>query len=42
MGVLALGAAPASAPTIDRPLPVVSVSNSGTTVVVHRETPLPR
>lgn len=37
MGVLALGAAPASAPTTDRPLPVVSVSNSGTTLVVHRE-----
>jgi hypothetical protein len=37
MGVLALGAAPASAPTTDRPLPVVSVSNSGTTFVVHRE-----
>jgi anti-sigma factor RsiW len=38
MGVLALGAAPASAPTTDRPLPAVSVSNSGTTfVVVNRE-----
>ena len=37
MGVLALGAGPASAPTTDRPLPVVSVSNSGTTFVVHRE-----
>jgi hypothetical protein len=44
MGVLALGAAPASAPTAP-PLPIVSVSNSGTTVVVHRErqpTPWPR
>lgn len=38
MGVLALGAAPASAPTTDRPLPVVSVTGSGTTLVVqHRE-----
>lgn len=37
MGVLALGAAPASAPTTDRPLPVVSVSSSGTTLVVDRE-----
>jgi len=39
MGVLALGAAPASAPTTDRPTPVVSVSGTGTTVVVHRERP---
>jgi hypothetical protein len=39
MGVLALGAAPASAPTTERPLPVVSVTGSGTTVVVHRERP---
>jgi anti-sigma factor RsiW len=37
MGVLALGAAPASAPTTDRPLPVVSVATSGTTLAVHRE-----
>ncbi|SFB77174.1 hypothetical protein SAMN04487968_101437 [Nocardioides terrae] len=37
MGVLALGAAPASAPTTDRPTPVVSVSGTGTTVVVHRD-----
>jgi anti-sigma factor RsiW len=36
MGVLALGAAPASAPTTDRPVPVVSVSSSGTTLVVDR------
>jgi predicted anti-sigma-YlaC factor YlaD len=39
MGVLALGAAPASAPTTERPLPVVSMTGSGTTVVVHRERP---
>jgi anti-sigma factor RsiW len=42
MGVLALGAAPASAPTTERPLPVVSVSGSGTTVVVHRDRPAAR
>lgn len=34
MGVLALGAAPASAPTTDRPLPSLSITNSGPTVVV--------
>jgi hypothetical protein len=38
MGVLALGAGPASAPTTDRPLPIVSVAGSGTTVTVaHRD-----
>ena len=39
MGVLALAAGPASAPTTERPLPVVSVSSSGTTAFVHRERP---
>jgi len=34
MGVLALGAAPASAPTTDRPMPSLSVTSSGSTVVV--------
>ncbi|WP_459983409.1 anti-sigma factor [Nocardioides sp. AN3] len=38
MGVLALGAAPASAPTTGRPMPVASVAAAGTTVAVaHRE-----
>lgn len=37
MGVLALGAAPAAAPTTERPVPTATVVSTAPTVVVHRE-----
>lgn len=39
MGVLALAAGPASAPTTERPVPIASVSSPAPALVVHRERP---